>query len=85
MWLQIAPIAFASIGWRFYMVFICCALAAAVTIFFTFPDTANKPLEEIAALFGDDDLVAIYQRDVHGVGEAKIAGMTKEAVELEDY
>lgn len=64
MWLQVAPIAFASIGWKFYMVFICCAVAAAIVMFFTFPDTLNRPLEEVAALFGDDDLVAVYERDV---------------------
>lgn len=29
-----------------------------------FPDTAHLLLEEIAAMFGDEDEVAIYQRDV---------------------
>lgn len=46
------------------MVFIACALTSAVVVFFFFPDTLGKPLEEVAAMFGDDDLVAIYQKDV---------------------
>ncbi len=29
-----------------------------------FPDTNGLPLEEVAALFGDADEVAIYQRDI---------------------
>lgn len=31
---------------------------------FFFPDTKGVPLEEIAAIFGDADEVAIYQRDI---------------------
>lgn len=64
MWTQIAPIAFQNIGWKFYMVFISCAVVGAVVMYFFFPDTLGKPLEEVAAIFGDDDLIAIYQRDV---------------------
>jgi hypothetical protein len=29
-----------------------------------FPDTRRMPLEEVAALFGDADEVAVYQRDI---------------------
>lgn len=29
-----------------------------------FPDTNGLPLEEVAAIFGDADEVAIYQRDI---------------------
>ena len=48
-------------------------------MFFTFPDTLNKPLEEIAALFGDDDLVAIYQRDVVITSDHEAKDMSKSA------
>jgi len=64
MWTQVSPIAFKHIGWKFYMVFICCAVTSAVIMYFTFPNTLNMPLEEVAGLFGDDDLVAFYSRDV---------------------
>lgn len=33
-------------------------------VWFLFPDTNGLPLEEIAAIFGDEDEVAIYQRDL---------------------
>ncbi|KIL88485.1 hypothetical protein FAVG1_08566 [Fusarium avenaceum] len=55
-WLQAAPSAFEAIGWKFYIIFIVVdALAAVVTWFY--PDTLGKPLEEIAAVFGDKDVV----------------------------
>ena len=84
LWLQLAPTAFANIGWKFYLVFICITFVASLTVFFVYPDTANKPLEEVARLFGDDDLVAIYQQDIvidHYRHE--IAGIKGHAVEKE--
>jgi hypothetical protein len=33
-------------------------------MWFYFPDTNGLPLEEVAAIFGDADEVAIYQRDL---------------------
>ena len=64
-WLELAPTGFAKIGWKFYLIFICISIFGAAVIFFTFPDTLRKPLEEVARLFGDDDLVAVYQEDNH--------------------
>lgn len=63
-WLQSAPTAFKTIGWKFYLFFIIITFLAAGMILWKFPDTRNKPLEEIAKLFGDDDLVMIYQNDI---------------------
>lgn len=64
MWTQVSPIAFEKIGWKFYLVFICCCVVSSTIVFFTFPDTLNKPLEDVARMFGDDDLVAFYSSDV---------------------
>ena len=33
-------------------------------VFFTFKDTLHKPLEEVAAMFGDEDTVVVYQREL---------------------
>jgi hypothetical protein len=64
LWLEAAPTAFQNIGWRFYIVFIVfCALGCVVS-FFWFPNTLHKPLEEVAAMFGDHDLVILYQKDI---------------------
>jgi hypothetical protein len=39
------------------------ALGGTAALLF-FPDTARKPLEEIAAMFGDRDDVVVFQRDL---------------------
>jgi hypothetical protein len=33
-------------------------------MWFLFPDTNGLPLEEIAAIFGDEDDIAVYQREI---------------------
>jgi hypothetical protein len=53
-WLQAAPKAFQTIGWHYYLFFIIFTALGTVWVFFTFPDTRNLPLEEIARLFGDE-------------------------------
>ncbi|KAK5173252.1 uncharacterized protein LTR77_001933 [Saxophila tyrrhenica] len=63
-WLQSAPTALANIGWYYYLAFIIPGTIGAVVMFLYFPDTLGKPLEEIAALFGDHDEVAGYMRDI---------------------
>jgi MFS family permease len=63
-WLVSAPTAFQTIGWRFYLCFIAVTAIGVLWIALTFPDTRKKPLEEIAKLFGDEDLVMVYQKDI---------------------
>lgn len=63
-WLQAAPTAFANIGWKFYLAFIIPGTIGGVIMWIYFPDTNGLPLEEIAAIFGDEDEVAIYQADI---------------------
>ncbi|KAH0830952.1 Sugar transporter family protein [Fonsecaea pedrosoi] len=77
-WLQAAPTAFANIGWKYYLFFICITTVGTIIIWWTFPDTLNKPLEEVAQLFGDNDLVVAYQ-DLAGRGNVTLA-----EVELQD-
>jgi hypothetical protein len=56
--LQSAPIAFAQIGYRFYIVFIVCTVALFIIIYLWFPETVGKSLEQMAEVFGDD--VAVH-------------------------
>jgi hypothetical protein len=63
-WLQVAPTAFANIGWKFYLCLIIPGFFLALIMWFFFPDTRGKPLEEIAAIFGDEDEVAVRQAEV---------------------
>lgn len=63
-WLQAAPTAFKTIGWHYYIFFIIFAALGAIIVLLSFPDTLHKPLEEVAAMFGDNDLVVVYQKDL---------------------
>jgi hypothetical protein len=63
-WLQSAPTAFLKVGWKFYLAFIIPGTIGAVIMIMFFPDTKGLPLEEVAALFGDLDEIAVYQREI---------------------
>ncbi|KAK7202704.1 general substrate transporter [Myxozyma melibiosi] len=45
--------AFESIGWKYYLVFICMTLVCTTLIVFTFPETRGLTLEEVNSKFGD--------------------------------
>ncbi|KAK5064580.1 hypothetical protein LTR84_000413 [Exophiala bonariae] len=62
-YLQVSATAFASIGWKFYLVFIIISGLGAIIAWFVLPETKNIPLEEMAKLFGED--VAVYAQDLH--------------------
>ncbi|KAF2742385.1 MFS transporter [Sporormia fimetaria CBS 119925] len=68
-WLQAAPTAFLTISWKFYLVFIIPGTIGGIIVWFFFPDTKGLPLEEVAAIFGDVDEVAVYQREIEIEGD----------------
>jgi hypothetical protein len=88
-WLQAAPTAFANIGWKFYLVFIIPGTIGCILMYLYFPNTNGLPLEEVAAIFGDADEVAIYQagieidRNTHAVILRK-PGETEKEVDHEE-
>jgi MFS family permease len=47
------PPAFAQITWKTYILFAVFCFAMFTHVFFIFPETANKPLEEVAEIFDD--------------------------------
>lgn len=51
-YLQTTATAFAHIGWRFFLVFICVSAVGFVVLWFWLPETKGVPLEEMAAVFG---------------------------------
>ncbi|KIW95531.1 uncharacterized protein Z519_04116 [Cladophialophora bantiana CBS 173.52] len=52
-YLQAAPYAFATIGWKYYLVFICLTTVCIPIIWMTFLETRGFSLEEINEKFGD--------------------------------
>lgn len=76
---QVAPTAFASISWKYYLVFIITPTVGALFMWRFFPETKMLSLEEIAALFGDEVAVDIS----HLSAEAKEA-LDKSLVNMDD-
>ena len=67
------PVALAKIGWKFYLVLIVPSLFYIGVIFFFFPETKGRTLEEIGALFGDDAHVAFHWYDATAEEREKMA------------
>ncbi|KAH8684510.1 general substrate transporter [Tricladium varicosporioides] len=49
------PIGLAAIGWRYWIVWCCVLLSNFMIIYFTYPETKNLTLEEVADVFDKKD------------------------------
>lgn len=57
------PIALDAIAWKFYFVYIGTLTAMIPTIYFLFPETKGRTLEEIAKVFdGDAAETEVFRR-----------------------
>jgi MFS family permease len=74
------PVAMGRLGWRYYILF--CVLDALffVCVWFLYPETKGKSLEEVAEVFGDamvspltdvDKLEHVASHEEHGSGGVK--------------
>lgn len=45
------PIAFDALAWKFYFVYVACLAMFFFIIYFLFPETKGRTLEEIAVVF----------------------------------
>lgn len=73
---QVAPVAFANVGWRYYLVFIIVPAFAIVLFIIYLPETKGLSLEEIAAKFGDEvavDLSHLSEERRRALDESLIA------------
>lgn len=66
-----------TIGWKFYLVFICITSVAFIWAILEVKETKGLPLEEIAALFGEQDQVTVFAANIH-------VDQTKHGVVVED-
>ncbi|TVY40478.1 Sugar transporter [Lachnellula occidentalis] len=55
LWVDLAATAQASIGWRYYLVFLCLGIVHFTHLWFKLPETSGLALEEIDVLFGKEE------------------------------
>lgn len=48
---EVTPVAFASIGWRYYLVYLCTNALGFVVFYFLVPETKGRSLEDIDSIF----------------------------------
>ncbi|KAJ7195653.1 general substrate transporter [Mycena pura] len=66
---QVSPLGMSRLQYRFYILFVCTNIANALIVFFFFPETKGKSLEEMDAVFGDQVIPhALETKQVHNVG-----------------
>ncbi|KAK3500417.1 general substrate transporter [Neurospora hispaniola] len=70
---NVNPIGTQAIGWKYLLVYCCWIFAEAALIWFLWPETSNRSLEELAFLFENkEDLARLQQKreeTEQGVGE----------------
>lgn len=84
-WLTLsAPIGIANIGWKYFLIFVVLGVFYSFAQYPFIKETKGVPLEEIDAIFGDGENVAVYSRDivvdatgVHRVGKVSPKGSPK--------
>ncbi|KAJ6459470.1 general substrate transporter [Mycena vitilis] len=66
---QVSPIGMARLQYRFYIVFVVTNILNGVVVFFFFPETKGKSLEEMDAVFGDQVIPhALETKQIHNMG-----------------
>jgi len=73
-----APVALNKIGWRFYLVLICPSVCYILAIYFLFPETKGRTLEEIGSLFGDEHVASHW----YGISEEEKQEIARNALKL---
>ncbi|KAH6840581.1 general substrate transporter [Chaetomium sp. MPI-CAGE-AT-0009] len=59
---NVNPIGTGAIGWKFLLVYCCWILVEAVLIWFLWPETSDRSLEELAFLFEQDEYARRHEK-----------------------
>lgn len=78
-----SEIAFESIGWRMYFVWIACDVVSFLIVYFYVPETSGKTLEEMGDLFGDEVVVHITANGHYDLHEIVSSRMPEEDMDFD--
>ncbi|OAG39744.1 hypothetical protein AYO21_06019 [Fonsecaea monophora] len=65
MLVQVTPMAIEAISWKYFMIFVICDVVFIVIFILFYPETKNKTLEEISAIFGDEVAETLEEAGQH--------------------
>jgi sugar porter (SP) family MFS transporter len=66
---QVSPIGMARLQYKFYILFVVTNIVNALVVFFFFPETKGKSLEEMDEVFGDQAIPhALQTKQINNVG-----------------
>lgn len=66
------PIGLSTIGWKYYIVFICVLVIMLVVVWFLYPETKGYTLEQVAVVFDGEEAMRVVEeveKQQHGGGE----------------
>ncbi|OAL34558.1 hypothetical protein AYO20_06188 [Fonsecaea nubica] len=78
-----APVAFNSIGWKYYLIFIIVPLIGAAIMALFYPETKGLALEEIGQKFGDEVAIDLTHLSAEERARLDKALVHSEVVEME--
>ncbi|KAG5786593.1 hypothetical protein H9Q69_014327 [Fusarium xylarioides] len=67
----INPVGLAALGWRYYIVFCCILACLVVVIYFLFPETKGRSLEQITELF-EGRSVSVDAEEIISKGKVRV-------------
>ena len=74
-----ASLAFASIGWKYYLVFVVIATLSTVVLYLVLPETAGLTLEELGMRFGEVPVVKFEDINIDALEGEEAVVMKREA------
>lgn len=83
---MITPVAIDTIGWRYYLVYTCISACIVPLVFFFFPETNHRSLEELEMLFADTPTIPGIVRESlkKPVEGGLVAGHIREKVDKDE-
>ncbi|KAF6751549.1 hexose transporter [Ephemerocybe angulata] len=80
----INPIGIKNAGWKYYLMYVIFLAFEVVFIYFLFPETSGRTLEELAFLYEEDEAKKVKERVEHDIKEGHTGPSTKHAIRDED-
>jgi len=78
------PVALEALAWKYYFVYIGVLIVSIVCIWFFYPETKGRMLEEVAEIFDGPSAILPVQHEQEGLSYGKDDGKDSDDVRLED-